>query len=1325
MSKREKSKDSKGSQLNSDFTINTATCEPPAKSRKFSLIDGEPEKSRCQFCKQNINDPHLKKAPKIRNGVVERKALRQLGKRMNKPTLTDQVAEPEYTVYIREFCVYDDNYHLCNLDSNLIENGVKLFLSGIVYENPDQLDNDSSIADCDTDGNKDETNRVILCGDIGPIDEWAVTNNDAHSNVTLETESGFYKLTVPNPAYKSCYDPFVQKIKLTELVIKKCKENNATEYKELLKYLIKQDETYTEEFLCQSAEFLCNIMLSKEYEDDIGICDEPPYFTTPCIKTLVKMRDTPLSRDKVIESDLRDLRRENYEPKKPVLTPLIEQVFHQKIYHQHMSSSNKSSHSTYQMNCSKKRVRNDSDSSDCDGFSDISSPTSPLAMTRPSPEFLRPKWIGLPVRVTEQEDFYAGALVNLNKVMTGDCVETFEGKFARVVSLFQATQDDDSEEESVSKKTREVEKKPKTPRHKEKKKSKKWRKTRSSNRIKNINKEWKSESDYESEEKEDEQSDDEDQALSETESSNDTLTSEDGKRKIKSGPMKAHVQWLFQPNDTILGNKIQFGDSTLFLTNSCEFIDLSIIKKTACVDFVTENEIDTNNNHECLKAGCSQFYICSQIYFQFQARFEQLRPEFLKSETCCFCKPKREIQLFDELPDTVLCYSCYAEVTYEDVIYKVGDFVFLEPGCIPTPETPSEDISDCDNSELRDPEIYTEYYRKNKDKYFVQPTARPMEIAYIHKIIVKGSEVKLNVGLIFRPEDTNETVMKRCKYDLNYVYWTDSTYTVSIKHLIGPCHVLHKSHVPPPLTTWIKEGPNRFYFDKIYNTNTMKMTKIVSIDELTNYSRSDVSEYLPKDPLPPKTPLKCLDLFSGSGGLIEGLCQAGVAIPCWAVEIENSEATSYAGNFEDCFVIQDDCNEVLKSVLKGCTEHNGVNLPQKHEVDMIVAGPPCQGFSQLNRARELEKSKLKNGLIFTFLSFCDFFRPKFIILENVTGLIHFNKNEILQCIFHCLLKMNYQVTFDVLQSGNYGVAQSRNRVIILASKAGYKLPNFPKPLHAFNQLSVTVNGNLVANKFSHAPFRSITVRDAICDLPAIHQGSNCYHFYNTPMTHFQRKMKEGSRINGIHNNVLDLIQDHITKQLSPLMELRIELVPSYPNADWRDLPNICIPIPRNKSQFTEKLKYSNKRKVCDCNSVSSCTSKGQKNTVIPWSLAHTASRNNNWQGVLGRLAWDESFDTIVTTPNPMNKQGKILHPIQDRVLSVREYARAQGFPDSHVFRGNIPDMYKQIGNAVPPPLAKAIGYEIIKCLSNTFEIHVKSETVAVMSLRSSSNTPKK
>jgi DNA (cytosine-5)-methyltransferase 1 len=76
------------------------------------------------------------------------------------------------------------------------------------------------------------------------------------------------------------------------------------------------------------------------------------------------------------------------------------------------------------------------------------------------------------------------------------------------------------------------------------------------------------------------------------------------------------------------------------------------------------------------------------------------------------------------------------------------------------------------------------------------------------------------------------------------------------------------------------------------------------------------------------------------------------------------------------------------------------------------------------------------------------------------------------------------------------------------------------------------------------------------------------------------------------------------------------------------------------------------------------------------------------------LGWDEVFKTTITNPEPMGKQGKVIHPEQHRVVSVRECARSQGFPDHFRFVGNVMDKHRQIGNAVPPPLGKAIGLEI-------------------------------
>jgi DNA (cytosine-5)-methyltransferase 1 len=98
---------------------------------------------------------------------------------------------------------------------------------------------------------------------------------------------------------------------------------------------------------------------------------------------------------------------------------------------------------------------------------------------------------------------------------------------------------------------------------------------------------------------------------------------------------------------------------------------------------------------------------------------------------------------------------------------------------------------------------------------------------------------------------------------------------------------------------------------------------------------------------------------------------------------------------------------------------------------------------------------------------------------------------------------------------------------------------------------------------------------------------------------------------------------------------------------------------------------------------------GQK--LVPWCLPNTAERHNGWRGLYGRLNWAGHFPTSVTDPNPMGKVGQVFHPEQDRIVSVRECARAQGFPDRFLFSGTVHDRHKEVGNAVPPPLAAALG----------------------------------
>ena len=142
--------------------------------------------------------------------------------------------------------------------------------------------------------------------------------------------------------------------------------------------------------------------------------------------------------------------------------------------------------------------------------------------------------------------------------------------------------------------------------------------------------------------------------------------------------------------------------------------------------------------------------------------------------------------------------------------------------------------------------------------------------------------------------------------------------------------------------------------------------------------------------------------------------------------------------------------------------------------------------------------------------------------------------------------------------------------------------------------------------------------------------------------------------------------------------------------------------------------------MCSCAEDKACDATARQfNTLIPWCLPHTGNRHNHWAGLYGRVQWDGFFSTTITNPEPMGKQvsffssllvvccrplllctypvsravgvgvsptsmcacvqGRVLHPEQHRVVSVRECARSQGFPDAYRFYGNILDKHRQVG----------------------------------------------
>ena len=171
--------------------------------------------------------------------------------------------------------------------------------------------------------------------------------------------------------------------------------------------------------------------------------------------------------------------------------------------------------------------------------------------------------------------------------------------------------------------------------------------------------------------------------------------------------------------------------------------------------------------------------------------------------------------------------------------------------------------------------------------------------------------------------------------------------------------------------------------------------------------------------------------------------------------------------------------------------------------------------------------------------------------------------------------------------------------------------------------------------------------------------------------------------------------------------LSLERIRNIPTTDWRDLPNISVKL--DDGRVTKKLDYPYKKVdgsvgVCSCclstkERKHSCKADDkQSKTMIPWFLPSTADRHSNWQGVFGRVPWDGIFKTTIIDPEPQGKQGQVIHPEQDRLVSVRECARSQGFSDSFMFVGTLRDKHRQIGNAVPPPMGKSVGLEIRKAI---------------------------
>lgn len=336
---------------------------------------------------------------------------------------------------------------------------------------------------------------------------------------------------------------------------------------------------------------------------------------------------------------------------------------------------------------------------------------------------------------------------------------------------------------------------------------------------------------------------------------------------------------------------------------------------------------------------------------------------------------------------------------------------------------------------------------------------------------------------------------------------------------------------------------------------------------------------------------KVLDLFCGCGGLSLGFEQAGYNV---LLGIDNWEdaLVTFRNNHHGSDTI---CADLMKLNPEDVEKKIG-----KQKLDVIVGGPPCQGFSIAGK-RIVEDDR--NKLYKSFVNMVSYFQPKAFVLENVPNILTMGDGAIKKAIISDFENLGYKVTNKVLLASDYGVPQNRRRAIFVGLKNGQE---FVFPLATTKQ--------------------HITTKEALSDLPETSMPDGAV-YQNVPQSEYQKLMRDGSC--GVYNHDITIHTEQ-TKRI-------IAMVPDGGN--YKDLPE--------ELQQTRKVHIAWTR----------------LNSKAPSITIDTGHRHH-------------------------------FHYKYNRIPTVRESARIQSFADSFVFWGSKTSQYKQVGNAVPPLMAKAIAEQL-------------------------------
>ncbi|MDP8933194.1 MAG: DNA cytosine methyltransferase, partial [Cyanobacteriota bacterium] len=312
----------------------------------------------------------------------------------------------------------------------------------------------------------------------------------------------------------------------------------------------------------------------------------------------------------------------------------------------------------------------------------------------------------------------------------------------------------------------------------------------------------------------------------------------------------------------------------------------------------------------------------------------------------------------------------------------------------------------------------------------------------------------------------------------------------------------------------------------------------------------------------------------------------------------------------------------------------------RREIDVVISGSPCQGFSMMGK-RDVDDPR--NSLIFHFQRLVLELKPKFFVMENVPGIASGEHKELLNILITSFLESGYQVeeNYQVLNAVHYGVPQARKRVFLIGCKEGYELPKYPQP-------TTMLPKTKVPKRYKKVNLPAVpTVWEAIGDLPEVEKYSELLH-RDWVIAEYGKCSTYASIMRGI-----DGLDDDY----------------SYDREYDRQILSCSL-----------RTKHS-----LECMERFHAAKHGEKEPISRFYKLHP-------EGVCNTLrAGTDRARGAYTSPRP-------IHPSTPRCITVREAARLHSYPDWFRFHVTKWHGFRQVGNSVPPLLAKVVAAQIISAL---------------------------